>query len=119
MIATALGLTAPDGRDPALQASTPAILRANASASWLRQEFSTQTKSTETCRAMLSRRRLVLGMVADVLAEHHEDRVLGDVGGVVGDALQVAGDQDEAQGPLDRRGVRLHELHELVEGVAL
>src|SRR5947207_2921863 len=48
MAATALGFTRPDGREPALNASTlPAPwTRANASAIWLRFEFSTQTKST-------------------------------------------------------------------------
>jgi|GEM_PF-2235410 len=44
----ALGLTTPDGRDPALYASidAPPSIRANASAIWLRLEFSTQTNST-------------------------------------------------------------------------
>ena len=41
-------LTRPDGREPALRASTPAPpkRRANASAIWLRLEFSTHTNST-------------------------------------------------------------------------
>src|ERR1044071_8066420 len=45
---TARGLPRPDGREPALKASTrsPPCRRANASAIWLRQEFSTHTKST-------------------------------------------------------------------------
>src|SRR5690606_24044683 len=45
---TARGLTRPEGREPALSASTPSPpwMRANASAIWLRFEFSTHTKST-------------------------------------------------------------------------
>src|SRR5687767_7280802 len=48
MAATAFGLTRPDGRDPAECASTsgPPYMRANASAIWLRLEFSTQTNTT-------------------------------------------------------------------------
>src|SRR5262245_56943066 len=47
MAATAFGLTTPDGRDPALYASTddPPNMRANASAIWLRLAFSTHTNS--------------------------------------------------------------------------
>ena len=42
----AFGLIRPDGFDPALDASTPSPpwMRANASAIWLRLEFSTHTK---------------------------------------------------------------------------
>src|SRR5215831_18231096 len=48
MASTALGLTRPEGREPALEASTfpPPCMRANASAIWLRFEFSTHTKTT-------------------------------------------------------------------------
>src|SRR5215468_11003033 len=48
MASIALGFTRPEGREPALCASTfPApCIRANASAIWLRFEFSTQTKMT-------------------------------------------------------------------------
>src|ERR1051326_6207625 len=48
MAAIALGLMRPDGREPALNASTrsPPWIWANASAIWLRFEFSTQTKIT-------------------------------------------------------------------------
>ena len=35
-----------------------------------------------------------LDVVADVLALDHEDAILGDVGGVVADALEVACNQD-------------------------
>src|SRR5688500_8754254 len=45
---SAFGLITPEGREPALCASTPAPpwTRANASAIWLRLEFSTQTNNT-------------------------------------------------------------------------
>src|SRR5437764_133856 len=48
MASTAFGLTTPDGRDPALYASTagPPSMRANASAIWLRLAFSTHTNSS-------------------------------------------------------------------------
>src|SRR5687768_1333532 len=51
--ATAFGLTFPDGFDPALQASivSPPSIRANASAIWLRLEFSTQTNRTRFIRS--------------------------------------------------------------------
>src|SRR2546428_368159 len=47
MASIALGLIGPDGREPALNAATPPPLcmRANASAIWLRLEFSTQTNT--------------------------------------------------------------------------
>src|SRR3546814_3882806 len=49
---TAFGLIRPDGRDPALRASTcaPPCMRAKASAIWLRLEFSMQTKRTRFMR---------------------------------------------------------------------
>jgi hypothetical protein len=34
-------------------------------------------------------------VVTDVLRGDHEDDVLGDVGGVIADALEMTGDQDE------------------------
>src|SRR5678815_1462103 len=45
---TAFGFTTPEGREPALNASTsgPPSIRAKASAIWLRLEFSTQTNRT-------------------------------------------------------------------------
>ena len=48
------------------------------------------------------------GVVADVARRHDEDHVLGDVGRVVADALQVAGDEDEIEGGLDGRGILQH-----------
>ena len=35
--------------------------------------------------------------VPDVLGRHHEDNVLGDVGGVVADPLQMAGNQNQLE----------------------
>ena len=37
----------------------------------------------------------------DVAGRDHEDHVLGDVGGVVADAFEVAGDEDQVQRRLD------------------
>ena len=60
-----------------------------------------------------------LVVVAHVLRLHQEDHVLGDVGGVVGDALQVAADQDQRQRPLDRAGVRHHVGEQHAEDLVL
>src|SRR6478735_313599 len=48
----AFGFTTPEGREPALNASTsaPPSMRANASAIWLRLAFSTQTNNTRFIR---------------------------------------------------------------------
>src|SRR6478672_11937462 len=60
----AFGFTTPEGREPALNASTsaPPSMRANASAIWLRLAFSTQTNNTRfisnTPRPASSTRRL-------------------------------------------------------------
>jgi hypothetical protein len=43
----------------------------------------------------------LLSVVSDVDALHQEDDVLGDVGGVVADALEVAGDEDEVENKTD------------------
>ena len=43
------------------------------------------------------------GVVADVPGRDDEDDVLGDVGGVVADALEVARDQDQIERRLDGR----------------
>src|SRR5438876_6600858 len=49
MASIALGFTQPEGREPALAASTCSpCMRAKASAIWLRLVFSTQTKSNRT-----------------------------------------------------------------------
>src|SRR5207249_7301284 len=69
MAAMALGWTAFAGRQPALCASTrsPPYIRANASAIWLRLQFSLQTKRTHTGRsrsiAPLPLRQTCLGAV--------------------------------------------------------
>src|SRR5690606_10071843 len=56
----AFGLIRPDGREPALNASTsaPPCMRANASAIWLRLAFSTQTNNTRFIAASSAARRL-------------------------------------------------------------
>ena len=47
--------------------------------------------------------------MADVGAPDPEDHVFGDVGGVVGGALEVAGDDDGAEGLAAEDGVLLHD----------
>src|SRR5574337_1118367 len=56
MAAMALGLITPDGCEPALYASTalPPSMRANASAIWLRFEFSTHTNRTRLTNSLTS-----------------------------------------------------------------
>ena len=54
-------------------------------------------------------------MVLDGLAHHHENDVLADVRGVVGDPLEVPADEDEADGPVDGRRVLHHVGQELPE----
>ena len=46
--------------------------------------------------------------MSDVLRQDHEDHVLGDVGGVVTGALQVAGHKNEIEGRVDHRRVLRH-----------
>ena len=55
----------------------------------------------QPCAAGRVRRGRPLAVVADVAGRHHEDDVLGDVGGVVADALEVARDQDQVERRLD------------------
>ena len=52
----------------------------------------------------LDGRLTFVGVVADVAGRHHEDDVFGDVGGVVADALEMAGNQDEIERGLDGAG---------------
>ncbi len=52
-------------------------------------------------------------LVADVVAADPEDDVFGDVGGVVGGALEVAADDDGVEGLLGDVGVLLHDVDEL------
>src|SRR6185437_8443578 len=54
------------------------------------------------------------GVVADVDAFHQEQHVFGDVGGVIGDALQVADHYHQIKSLLNVAGVLLHETSELV-----
>src|SRR5205085_3344984 len=44
----------------------------------------------------------IVRVVADVARGNHEDDVLGDVGGVVADAFEVAGDENQIQRGLNR-----------------
>jgi len=46
--------------------------------------------------------------VANVLALNNVDDVLGDIGGVVADALEVFGDEDELEGGIDDAGIPHH-----------
>src|SRR4030088_1247342 len=55
--------------------------------------------------------------MADVGALHPEDHIFGDVGGMVGYALQVAGNQQGVQCLSHDFGSLVHGLHELDEGV--
>src|SRR5471030_423587 len=59
------------------------------------------------------------GVVADVLGQDHEDDVLGDVGRVVADAFEVAGDQDQVERRLDGRGILQHVGQQLPENLRL
>jgi len=47
-------------------------------------------------------------VVADVLALDEVDDVFGDVGGVVADALEVLGDEDEFEGGKYHAGIAHH-----------
>src|SRR6266850_3982604 len=59
---------------------------------------------TETC----SESPAVDGGVADVLALDEVDDVLGDVGGVVADALEVLGDENQFERGKDHAGIAHH-----------
>src|SRR2546427_11734148 len=48
------------------------------------------------------------GVVADVLALYEVDDVFGDVGGVVADALEILGDEDQFEGGKDHAGIAHH-----------
>src|SRR5690242_15026579 len=63
---TALGLTTPDGREPALSASTPSppCRRAKACAIWLRLAFSTHTNSTRLSGADMESPKAMRGRAA-------------------------------------------------------
>src|SRR5260370_9222723 len=55
--------------------------------------------------------------MADIGTLYPEDHIFGDVGGVVGNAFQVAGDQQGVQCLPDDLGPLVHGLHQLDEGV--
>ena len=59
------------------------------------------------------------GMMPHVDAFHQEQDIFRDVGGVVGDALQIVGDKHQVDGPRDGGALFLHEGDQLlVNGVA-
>src|SRR5260370_36760916 len=57
------------------------------------------------------------GGMADVLALHEVDDVLGDVGGVVADALKVLGHQDQPEGEANHGRITLHVGEQLAENL--
>jgi hypothetical protein len=58
-------------------------------------------------------------VVADVGALHPEDDIFGDVGGVVGNTLEIAGYEQRIEGLPHYFGTLVHGLHELDEGIVL
>src|SRR5215471_19046659 len=61
--------------------------------------------------------RVVRGMVSDVARRHDEDHVLRDVRGVVSDALEVAGYQDQIQRRLNGGRILQHVGEQLPENL--
>src|SRR5258708_2816130 len=57
------------------------------------------------------------GGVADVLALDEVDDVLGDVGGVVADALEIFGDEDQFEGGKDDAGIAHHVAEQFTENL--
>src|SRR5204862_4620233 len=57
------------------------------------------------------------GGVADVLALDQVDDVLGDVGGVVADALEIFGDEDQFEGGKDDAGIAHHVGEQFTENL--
>ena len=55
----------------------------------------------------------------DVPRLDDEDDVLGDIGGVVADALEVAGDQNQVDGGLDRPRIAQHVGQQLAKNLIL
>src|SRR3990172_11428881 len=53
--------------------------------------------------------------VADVVAGDDVNYVLGDIGGMVGDALQIFGHQDQLEGLKDHGGITHHVAQQLAE----
>ena len=54
-------------------------------------------------------------MVADVLTKDQEDHLFRDIAGVIRDALEIAGNEDDFHGSLDDGGVRLHQPQKFFE----
>src|SRR5579864_8091228 len=61
-------------------------------------------------------RFLRVHVVADVGALYPEDDIFGDVGGVVCDALQIAGDEQGIERLANDVGTLIHRLDQLNEG---
>ena len=57
--------------------------------------------------------------MADIFASDRKDHVLGDIGRMISDTLQVAGDQDQIESALDRAGIRDHIGDQLAEDLVL
>ena len=58
-------------------------------------------------------------MVANVFRRYHEDDVFGDVGRVVADPLEMAGDQDQIERRLDGRRILQHISQQLAKDLRL
>ena len=56
----------------------------------------------------------LLVVVPNVNAFDQEENVFGDVGGVVGDAFQIANDGEQIESLIDLAGVALHKADQLV-----
>src|SRR6185295_13791057 len=54
----------------------------------------------------------LVDVVAHVLGQDHEDDILGDVGRVIADSLEVAGDEDQIERRLNRGRILQHEVEE-------
>src|SRR5262245_21203916 len=78
-------------------------------------------ESVVTCPASRPPARTSSGqmVMANVLRLDHENHVLGDIRRVVGDAFQVATDQDERQRVRNGLRIRHHGRNELAEELVL
>ena len=66
-----------------------------------------------TIRALAGPLLVGFEVMPDVHAFHHEEGILGDVGGMVGDALQVPRDENEIDRLRNHGGIALHERNQL------
>src|SRR5579862_1122253 len=55
-----------------------------------------------------------LGVMADVDTFYQKQSVLGNVGGMVGDPLQIVGNEHQVHGGLDRSIFFLHEINQFI-----